>query len=152
MTGRLLAFSALILGFGLVSDAGAMNYDRQRDVFLDAVAIVETGGNPRAVGSKGERGLYQFTRATWQQHTKHSHYEAHDPKFSRMIAQKHYDWLYSNLSRRGFPPSPYWLAVAWNSGLSRTTKGKPPSMSRRYGERVSNLVFDSQRQLLAMNK
>ena len=151
LAGRLLLLSAFVLGLGLASEAEATNYDRQRDAFLKAVAMVETGGNARAVGSKGERGLYQFTRLTWQQHTKRSHHEAHDPGYSLTIARKHYDWLYTNLSRKGFPPSPYWVAVAWNSGLTRTTTGRFPSMSRRYGERVSNLVFDSQRQLLAMN-
>lgn len=151
LAGHLLILGVLVFSLGFVSDAGAMSYDRQRDAFLEAVALVETGGNARAVGGKGERGLYQFTRSTWHQHTKRSHHEAHDPGYSLTIARKHYDWLYANLSRKGFPPSPYWLAVAWNSGLTRTTSGRFPSMSRRYGERVSNLVFDSQRQLLAMN-
>ena len=137
---------------GLVSEARAANYEAQRDSFLSAVALVETGNNPRAVGSKGERGLYQFTRATWKQHTKLSHYKAHDPSYSQVIAKKHYDWLYSNLSLKGYPPSPYWLAVAWNTGLKRTTSGRFPRVSRRYAERVKNLVFDDQRQLLAMNQ
>jgi soluble lytic murein transglycosylase-like protein len=144
--------SGLLLITGLISRSDAATYDSQRDAFLEAVAMVETNGNPRAVGSLGERGLYQFTRTTWKQHTKRSHYAAHDPHYSTEIARKHYDWLYENLSEKGFPPSPYWLAVAWNSGLKRTTSGRFPSVSRRYAERVTNLVFDSQRQLLAMNQ
>ncbi len=149
--GRFLILSGLLM-VGLFSQAGAVTYDGQRDAFLEAISIVETNGNPRAIGSLGERGLYQFTRATWRQHTKRSHYEAHDPSYSKIIARKHYDWLYANLSDRGFPPSPYWLAVAWNSGLKRTTSGRFPSVSRKYAERVTNLVFDSQQHLLAMNR
>lgn len=152
LAGRLLMLGGLLLATGLISRSEAATYDNQRDAFLEAVAIVETNGNPRAVGSLGERGLYQFTRTTWTQHTKRSHYEAHDPNYSTVIAQKHYDWLYENLSDRGFPPSPYWIAVAWNSGLRRTTSGRFPSVSRRYAERVTNLVFDNQRQLLALNQ
>lgn len=147
----LALLGVLYLSGGLVGEAHATNYERQRDSFLSAVALVETGNNPRAVGSKGERGLYQFTRQTWKQHTKKSHYKAHDPSYSQVIAKKHYDWLYKNLTRKGYPASPYWIAVAWNSGLKRTTTGRAPGMSRRYAERVTNLVFDDQRQLLAMN-
>lgn len=152
LAGRLLMLGGLLLVSGLVTQSDAVTYDNQRDAFLEAVAIVETNGNPRAVGSLGERGLYQFTRTTWKQHTKRSHYEAHDPNYSTVIARKHYDWLYQHLSNRGFPPSPYWLAVAWNSGLKRTTSGRFPSVSRQYAERVTNLVFDSERQLLVMNR
>jgi hypothetical protein len=142
----------LFLSDGLVGQARATNYEAQRNSFLSDVALVETGNNPRAVGSKDERGLYQFTRQTWRQHTKLSHYKAHDPSYSKQIAKKHYDWLYNNLSLKGYPPSAYWLAVAWNTGLKRTVTGRFPRISRRYAERVKILVFNDQRELLATNR
>ncbi len=46
---------------------------------LKAIAQVESRGNPRRVGRLGERGLYQFRRDTWRQHTRENFYRAHHP-------------------------------------------------------------------------
>lgn len=38
--------------------------------WMDALALVESGDNPQAVGRHGERTRYQVTPAVWRQHTK----------------------------------------------------------------------------------
>lgn len=111
-----------------------------REVFLRAISEVETGGNSRAVGRAGERGMYQFRRQTWQQYTSRSFYEAHNPVVARSIAARHYDWLLDGFRRNGRTPSVYLMAAAWNSGLSRTLNGRVPKATRDYARRVSNIV------------
>lgn len=34
---------------------------------MDAIAQVESGGDDEAIGSQGERGRFQFTRALWEE-------------------------------------------------------------------------------------
>lgn len=114
--------------------------DLDRRAFLAAIAEVETGGNARAVGRNGERGLYQFRSIVWRQYTTRSFYDAHNPTLSYQVAVKHFEWLSEGFRRNGKEPTPYMLAAAWNSGLSRTLSGRLPASTRSYAQRVSNLV------------
>jgi hypothetical protein len=36
---------------------------------FSALSMLETGNNPQAIGSKGERGSYQFLPQTWREYT-----------------------------------------------------------------------------------
>jgi len=38
-------------------------------LLVDSVVQIESGGNPKTVGSRGERGLMQIMRATWRETT-----------------------------------------------------------------------------------
>jgi Transglycosylase SLT domain len=118
----------------------------EREAFLQAVAQVETGGNPRAVGRFGERGLYQFGRDTWRRYTSRSFYDAHSPAVAHEIAVRHFDWLYQRVVDEGRRPTPYIMAVAWNGGLGRALSGRMPKSTRDYAARVTNVsgfrVFD----------
>jgi len=112
----------------------------ERETFLKAIAEVETGGNARAIGRKGERGMFQFTRTTWRLHSKRAFADAHIPSVSFDVAAQHYDWLYDGLIRNGRQPTPYLIAAAWNAGLGRVVNGQLPRSSRDYASRVVNIV------------
>lgn len=114
--------------------------DGERDAFLRAIAEVETGGNPRAIGSRGERGMFQFTRTTWRLHSRRAFADAHIPSVSFEVAASHYEWLRDGLIRNGRNPTPYLLAAAWNAGLGRVVNGGLPRSSRDYANRVVNIV------------
>lgn len=88
------------------------------DRFLWAIAQVESGGNPRAVGSLGERSRYQFTAATWRQHTPQSFERAGtDGALADAVARRHLAWLRAQLSLMGEVETPQLLAAAWRYGL-----------------------------------
>lgn len=114
--------------------------------FLDAVAEVETGNNPLAIGKAGERSQFQISRLTWKQHT--------DQKFSlcgkyqsltHVVAEKHKRWLYETYTMTvGRPPSIYDMAVMWNAGFSYYKERGFNRMRvnrdiRNYANRVENL-------------
>jgi len=134
-------FGGVVLASVLVQGAvaaSAQTFDRE--AFLKAVAEVETGGNPRAIGRFGERGLYQFGRATWTRHTKRAFVDAHDPAIAHDIAVKHFVWLYGRLEANGATPDAYRMAVAWNGGLGRAISGRAPKSTRDYARRVAVLA------------
>jgi soluble lytic murein transglycosylase-like protein len=132
---------AATLWMGSAPDlTAAASIDGERETFLRAVAEVETGGNPRAIGRRGERGMFQFTRTTWRLHTRRAFADAHVPSVSFEVAARHYDWLYDGLVRNGRTPTPYLMAAAWNAGLSRVVNGPLPRSSRDYATRVTNIV------------
>jgi soluble lytic murein transglycosylase-like protein len=111
-----------------------------KESFLRAISEVETGGNSRAIGRAGERGMYQFSRQTWRQHTSRSFHDAHNPLVSKQIARMHFDWLEAGFRRNGRTPNSYMMAAAWNAGLSRTLSGRIPRSTVDYAKRVTNIV------------
>lgn len=130
---------ALVFALSAVREAAAAQ-DNGRDAFLRAIAEVETGNNPRKVGRLGERGQYQFRLATWRQHTKRPFGEAHSPSIAHAVASRHYDWILQTLQRNGKQPTPFMIAAAWNSGVTRVSSGRIPAVSRDYAQRVVNLA------------
>ena len=142
--GRMAAW--LLAGFLALdsahnASAAGMDSAREgREAFLRAIAEVETGGNARQVGRLGERGLFQFRQATWRQHTAKSFRDAHTPAIAYEIASRHYDWILHELERNGKRATPFMVAAAWNSGVSRVLSGRIPSVSRDYAQRVVNLA------------
>jgi hypothetical protein len=115
--------------------------------FLEAVAMVESGQNRKAVGKAGERGMYQVGKAAWDDANErlkregHYHYQFskwRNPTAQDMIAAAHLRTIRDNFKRIGKPdPTPEQLALVWNVGWSG-------AVSRRfapndYAERVANL-------------
>jgi hypothetical protein len=132
---------ALALWLGSSETAYASHVDvNERDTFLRAIAEVETGGNSRAVGRKGERGQFQFTRTTWRLHSQRAFADAHIPSVSFDVAARHYEWIHDGLIRNGRQPTPYLMAAVWNAGLTRAVNGQLPRSSRDYATRVVNIV------------
>lgn len=137
---KTIACLAVVVSFGMLGAVQAEAAPMDREAFLKAVAEVETGGNTRAVGRLGERGLYQFNRPTWKRYTKRSFLDAHDPVIAHDIAVQHFIWLHARLTANGREPTDYQMAVAWNGGLSRALSGKFPRSTRDYARRVSTLA------------
>jgi soluble lytic murein transglycosylase-like protein len=93
--------------------------------YLDAVAWSESRNNPRAVGSSGDRGLFQFTPIAWEQASRlrrasglpvYSFAQAFDPVAARAYARTYFDYLERDLHRRGYAPTPSRLWLAWTLG------------------------------------
>lgn len=110
---------------------------------LRAIAQVESRGNPRRIGRLGERGLYQFRRDTWRQHTRESFYRAHHPGVATAVARRHYHWILAQLRSRGRQGTPYEVALAWNAGVNSVISGRAPAQAHRYAQRVVNLASQS---------
>ena len=70
---------AFTLLFMLTVSASAMNR-------LDALWMIETGGNDRMVGNAGEISRYQVRQNVWHSVTKSSQYSS--PETARLVAAK----------------------------------------------------------------
>lgn len=121
---------------GILLTAVTTKADLNKEAFLHAIRQVESGDNNMAIGHKGERGAYQFSKATWQMHTKEGHRAAHDPNWALMIAFSHLDWL---IKRVGTDPVK--LAIAWNGGVGAVKR--PTKKQKDYAQRVKNLYEEA---------
>ena len=84
---------------------------------LFALASVETGNKPDAIGPGGERSAWQFTADTWRRHTTLPfRFASVDRVQAREVAEMHLDYLTDELRARGVDPTPEHLAAAWRYG------------------------------------
>jgi hypothetical protein len=134
--------SVKILGLiaSLVLSATAATSERWET--LRAINWVENPTNHARPGPYGELGPYQFRAQTWRMHTKKPFAWATQRAHADEIAVKHYEWVRRELSEAGIDPSPYNIALAWNSGVGAVTHGRVPRVTYDYANRVSNLVAD----------
>jgi hypothetical protein len=109
---------------------------------LDAINRIENPLNSMRPGKFGELGPYQFRRGTWKMHTDVPFERALDRAQSEEIAIRHYEWIRRGLARNGLPQTPYYIALAWNGGLTSVIRNRSSRAARDYAERVSNLVSD----------
>lgn len=112
------------------------------DRFLKAVQWVESRNNPRAVGTSGERGLFQIMPGTWEQHTTRPFGDAFDPAANRQVAVKHMRWIESTVRRYGGEPTAEVVAACYNAGVERMRRVKfdvrrAPGTTRQYVARVA---------------
>ncbi len=107
---------------------------------LRAINWVENPTNHTRRGAYGELGPYQFRPQTWRMHTKKPFSLAVERAHADEIAVKHYEWLRRELREAGIDPSPYNIALAWNSGIGAVTNGRVPRVTYDYANRVTNLV------------
>jgi hypothetical protein len=121
-----------------------------RSETLDAIHRVENPLNLTRPGKFGELGAYQFRQGTWKMHTDLPFELALDRVQSEEIAIRHYEWIKRGLARHGLPQTPYYIAMAWNGGLSSVIRGRSSIAARDYAERVSNLVADLRSNRLAI--
>ena len=93
--------------------------------FLDAVAVAESRGNPNAVGSAGDRGLFQFTPIAWEQTSRLRRAQgfesfpfsaAFDPAISRIYARTYFEYIEADLRRRRVVVNSASLWLAWTLG------------------------------------
>ena len=116
----------------------------ERAETLRAINWVENPTNHTRFGSKGELGPYQFRSQTWRLHTKRPFNLAAVREHADDVAIKHYEWIKRGLREAGIEPSPFNIALAWNSGLGAVLSGRVPTVSYNYAERVANLVESQQ--------
>ena len=122
--------------------------------FLEAIAMVESGQNRKAIGKAGERGMYQVGRDAWKDAEERLKAEGHyrfpwskwrDATAQDRVAASHLRWIRANFVRVGKPdPTPEQIAIVWNLGWSgAVARSFRPN---DYALRVGNL-FRSQKVL-----
>lgn len=116
-----------------------------RGAILEAIHCLENPRNLTRPGTRGELGPYQFRERTWRMHTTVPFARALDRSESDAVAVLHYEWLRRGLERAGMTPTPYAIALAWNSGLTATVRGRSPAVAHDYARRAENLAGDFER-------
>lgn len=130
------AFALLLACVGSASDAQAAS----RSATLEAIHNLENPRNSPRPGKHGELGAYQFRASTWRMHTSLPFQHALDRGTSDVIAVKHYEWIKRGLESARVPATPYYIALAWNSGLSAAISGRSPRIAHDYAQRAANLA------------
>ncbi len=112
---------------------------------LQGIALVEHVTDPAKPGDAGELGYHRITPGVWAQHTTAPFiWAGTDEALELWVAQRHLDWLERGLlAQHPRPVSPYWLALAWNAGLTATLRGETTAAQRDYAQRVQNLCQES---------
>jgi hypothetical protein len=113
---------------------------------LRAINWVENPTNHSRMGRFGELGPYQFRSGTWRMHTRRPFSQATQREAADEVAVLHYEWIKDSLEKAGVDPSPFNIAMAWNTGVNNVIRGRAPSVSYNYAERVVNLVHTFKRQ------
>jgi hypothetical protein len=121
----------------------------ERWATLQAIHLLENPADSSQPGSLGELGAYQFREETWRMHTTAPFQLALDRRVSDAVAVKHYDWLRSELVRRGIEATPYRIALAWNGGLKAVLSARPTPAAMDYASRAANLAAEFERLSLA---
>lgn len=107
------------------------------DRLLDAIAQVESGNNPNAVGRKGEVTAYQLLPCNWHAMTGRPLSDASNPKIAHEIALAWLRTLALDLRLDNLPVTPENLAWSWKSGLRGVLLKKwAAQASRSYVTRV----------------
>ena len=69
-------------------------------IFLLAIASVESGNNPKAIGQEGERSAYQMTRETWRRYTSDPfEWATSRPDEAKRVATEHAKHLLSMIEK-----------------------------------------------------
>ena len=130
------AFVLLFAVFGANSEAEGAS----RSATLEAIHKLENPRNSPRPGKHGELGAYQFRSSTWRMHTTLPFQHALNRETSDEIAIKHYEWIKRGLEAARVPATPYYIALAWNGGLSAAISGRSPRVAHDYAQRAQNLA------------
>lgn len=121
----------------------------ERWATLEAIHRLENPRDTEEPGSRGELGAYQFREQTWKMHTRAPFSRALDRRSSDAVAVKHYDWIKSELDRRGIAATPYRIALAWNGGIRAVLDRNPPAAAADYASRAANIAGELEKSELA---
>jgi hypothetical protein len=107
-----------------------------------AIATVESGGNPKAVGARGELGLLQISAGVVEDCNRLQsvvHFEHADALIAeRAVAMfRIYVGHYATKERFGMDVTPFLIARLWNGGA----RGWNHFSTLTYGMRVANLAY-----------
>ena len=130
-----------------------MSPRRRSELLIDAVVMVESGGDPSRVGKHGERGLMQIKRSTWDQITLERfdgplpYDRAFDPVLNRRVGRSYFGQIHAFLQRHrsGWKSDERSLLLGcYNAGPRRMIEASfdpknLPSSSQSYIERVGAL-------------
>ena len=125
---RTLILFILLLPLPAVAD----QYDR----ILDAIAKVETGVRPTAVGQRGEQSRFQILPSTWARFSRENQQTATNAE-TRRVARLVLAEIEAVRLRRGLRTDAYGLALGWNAG-PRARKYSAATLD--YAERVDALA------------
>lgn len=104
--------------------------------------MVESGGNPAAIGKHGERSQYQITETVWKARTKQPFYLATEDKvLAEEVATNHLITLTRELEAAGIPVTVESLAQAWNAGPHAVIHHTLTAAQKDYAQRVKNLYI-----------
>lgn len=117
----------------------------ERWATLEAIHQLENPRNSPAPGQLGELGPYQFREQTWKMYTQAPFSQALDRQSSDAVAVRHYDWLRSELERRGVEVSAFRIALAWNGGIGAAIEKHPGAAVVDYATRAANLAAEFER-------
>jgi hypothetical protein len=96
-------------------------------LILSAIAAVETGSNPHAVGKHHELSAYQISAEVWAQHTAKTKepfaLASTNAQLAEHVATEHLIYLTREMERAGVPITVENLAYAWNSGPAAAIRG-----------------------------
>lgn len=127
---------------------GAAKLTASEDLaLLRAIAEVESGNNPKAVGLCGSRGLYQMKEATWRMHTDLPFDRAFNALDAQLVALKHLRFLRAHIEVNcKIQCTTVHLAYAWRYGQnSFSTEWRQKETNERrlerleYGARIDSL-------------
>ncbi|HAM73467.1 MAG TPA: hypothetical protein DCM86_17675 [Verrucomicrobiales bacterium] len=101
-------FAALVLTMSLSARAGLTD--------LEAISLIESGGNDYAVGDAGEVSRYQILPKVWRSYTRSHEYQ--NRWLAGEVAKRHLSTLQQSFQREaGRAPGDFELYVLWNAGL-----------------------------------
>ena len=115
-------------------------------LFLAALAAVESGNNPSAIGGHGERSQFQMVEAVWRQHAAPGEpfeLATTNPAKAEEIAEKHVIWLTRELERHHTAVTVENLAITWHGGLGAAlVTGHTPAQGD-YANRIAAIYAES---------
>lgn len=100
-------------------------------LLLAAIAEVESGNDPRAVGRAGESGAFQLTPAVVR---------ASSGEYGRRAAEQELRRIEAALVRMQVDPLPFNIYLAYNAGLGAVRRGSAKEESYQRAQRVCNLM------------
>ena len=123
-------------------------YNIQYNTFFKALADVESGGNDRAIGSKGEVSAFQILPSIWNAHSDMpcSLYHVQNRTKSIRVARKLNSYnLCVYKKDTGNLPQAYDMYVMWNYGVTKYKKmgydrTKLPKKVKERAERFINTL------------
>ena len=123
------------------------------NLLVDAIIQVESAGDPRKIGSSGERGVMQIKRSTWREVTDHAFgkvlpfYYAFHPGLNRRVGKAYLNELQAFLSQnksRWQSDERSLLLACYNAGPERVREARfnirnLPRSVKSYVERATAL-------------
>jgi hypothetical protein len=111
VTVRAISSDAALQPLPHADDAPVLDAPR-----LNALGMIETGNDDRAVGALGEVSRYQLSPSVWKSYSKSTDYR--NPEVSLRVARQHWNYLAAYFKEKTSRiPTDYDMYVMWNTRL-----------------------------------